>query len=81
MSTSDPDPEQVALTAEDVRGVQGALQGLPDNQRSLVDLAYFEGLTHAEIAERTGIPLGTVKTRLRTAMMTMRATLASRPQA
>jgi len=61
--------------------LQGALQGLPDNQRSLVDLAYYEGLTHAEIAERTGLPLGTVKTRLRTAMMTMRATLVSRPQA
>ena len=81
MSASEPDPEQVALSAEDVRSVQGALQELADNQRSLVDLAYYEGLTHAEIAERTGVPLGTVKTRLRTAMMTMRATLASRPQA
>jgi len=81
MPASEPDPEQVALSAEDVRSVQGALQELADNQRSLVDLAYYEGLTHAEIAERTGVPLGTVKTRLRTAMMTMRATLASRPQA
>jgi RNA polymerase sigma-70 factor, ECF subfamily len=79
ISTSDPDPEQVALSAENVRSVHGALRVLPEAQRSLVDLAYYEGLTHAEIAARTGIPLGTVKTRLRTAMMTLRDALVSTP--
>jgi RNA polymerase sigma-70 factor (ECF subfamily) len=78
ISADGPDPEQVTLSAEDARGVQSALERLPEAQRSLVDLAYYEGLTHAEIAARTGIPLGTVKTRLRTAMMTLRDALESR---
>ena len=49
--------------------------GLPDEQRSLVNLAYYEGLTHSEIAARTEVPLGTVKTRLRMAMMTLKGVL------
>jgi len=45
---------------------------LPEAQRTLVDLAYFEGFSHAEIAHRTGLPLGTVKTRLRMATRNLR---------
>jgi len=48
---------------------------LPREQRAAVELAYFEGMTHSEIAERTGDPLGTVKTRLRSAMETLKRTL------
>jgi RNA polymerase sigma-70 factor (ECF subfamily) len=68
-------PEEVTISAEDVRGVRGALAGLPEAQRDLVKLAYYEGLTHSEIAAKTGIPLGTVKTRIRTAMNTLRGAL------
>ena len=68
-------PEEVTISAEDVRDVRGALAGLPEPQRALVELAYYEGLTHSEIATKTGVPLGTVKTRIRTAMTTLRGVL------
>jgi len=55
--------------------VKGALDSLPKEQRAAVELAYFEGLTHSEIAERTGDPLGTVKTRLRSAVETLKRNL------
>jgi RNA polymerase sigma-70 factor, ECF subfamily len=52
--------------------VRGVLQKLPVEQRRSVELAFFEGLTHSEIAELTGDPLGTVKTRIRTALLSLR---------
>jgi RNA polymerase sigma-70 factor (ECF subfamily) len=52
--------------------VRAALQMLPAAQRALIDLAYYEGLSHSAIAVRTGVPLGTVKTRLRTAVAVLR---------
>ncbi|HEV2245253.1 MAG TPA: sigma-70 family RNA polymerase sigma factor [Terriglobia bacterium] len=55
--------------------VRSALDGLPHPQRQALDLAYFEGLTHSEIAERTGEPLGTIKTRLRSALKTLKDAL------
>lgn len=57
--------------------VKGALENLPKEQRAAIELAYFEGLTHSEIAERTGDPLGTVKTRLRSAVETLKRNLNS----
>ena len=57
--------------------VHAALRALPDDQRDAVRLAYFEGLTHSEIAERLQIPLGTVKTRLRLAFDKLRVGLDS----
>jgi RNA polymerase sigma-70 factor, ECF subfamily len=68
-------PEAAAISAQDVRAVR-ALGLLPEQLRALVELAYYEGLTHSEIATRTGMPLGTVKTRLRNAMGTLRSALA-----
>jgi RNA polymerase sigma-70 factor, ECF subfamily len=65
-----------AVAQEQLLGrVEGALEGLPKEQRAAVELAYFEGMTHSEIARRTGDPLGTVKTRLRSAIETLKRNL------
>jgi RNA polymerase sigma-70 factor (ECF subfamily) len=73
----DPDPEAQVVSAADARAVRTAMLALPDSQRQLVELAYFEGLTHSELAARTGTPLGTVKTRLRTALFALRGALTT----
>ena len=57
--------------------VRRALQAMPSPQRSALELAYFEGLTHTEIAEKTGEPLGTIKTRIRTGLLSLRKILAA----
>jgi len=56
--------------------VNNALAQLPDDQKRPLMLAYFDGLTQSEIATRLGAPLGTVKTRMRTGLMTLRELLA-----
>ena len=55
--------------------VSSALLRLPSEQRSLIDLAFMQGFTHQEIAAQTGIPLGTVKTRIRAGMQCLRSQL------
>lgn len=54
-----------------------AMSQLPEEQRMTLDMAYFRGLTHSEIAETTGVPLGTVKGRLRLGLEKMRTFLES----
>jgi RNA polymerase sigma-70 factor (ECF subfamily) len=56
----------------DVIGLKKMLEKLKSEQRVLIDLAYFKGYTHEEIADIEGIPLGTVKTRIRTALHQLR---------
>jgi len=67
--------ENLVAQREMLARVKGALEALPREQRAVLELAYFEGMTHSEIARHTGDPLGTVKTRLRTALETLRRNL------
>ena len=55
--------------------VRKGVRELPSDQRRLIDMAFFDGFSHAEIAERTGIPLGTVKTKIRSALSVLREKL------
>jgi RNA polymerase sigma factor (sigma-70 family) len=84
-----PEPEDdlpAPLTMQDVWGevserldatsVRAAFAGLPEPQREALRLAYYEGLTQEEIASRTGTPLGTVKSRTRLGLLSLRRLLA-----
>lgn len=61
------------LAVEKIRGV---LVQLPQDQRKALEMAFFEGMTHTEIAGKTGEPLGTVKTRIRTGLQALRKAFA-----
>jgi RNA polymerase sigma-70 factor (ECF subfamily) len=69
------DAASTLLDAEQVRRVQRALGVLPTLQRAAIELAYFEGLTQREIAQRLEQPLGTIKTRIRLGLMKLRDAL------
>ena len=71
-SAAEPDP----FVRADVRGaVQEALQSLPEQQRIPLEMAYFQGMSHTEIAGALGQPLGTVKDRIRTGMLHLKKRL------
>ena len=57
--------------------VRGALEAMSKEQRSALEMAYFDGMTHTEIAQKTGEPLGTIKTRIRTGLISLRKVLAA----
>jgi RNA polymerase sigma-70 factor, ECF subfamily len=65
-------PEAAVLETERRLRLTDALAGLPLEQRRLIEAAFFEGYTHTELAQRFGLPLGTVKTRIRAGMIAMR---------
>jgi RNA polymerase sigma-70 factor (ECF subfamily) len=69
------DPAAEAASGEEAGLVRRAMAELPPEQRSALELAFFGGLSHSEIAARTATPLGTVKTRIRTAMLKLEQAL------
>lgn len=70
------DLEDTAARRLALEKVRGVLAGLPPEQRQALEMAFFEGMTHTEIARRTGAPLGTVKTRIRSALLAVRKAFA-----
>ena len=73
----EPDLASEADRSRAMVKVREALQAMPGTQRSALEMAYFEGLTHVEIAEKTGEPLGTIKTRIRSGLLSLRKVLAA----
>ena len=71
-------PDEEAIAAMDAAAVRDAVSLIPQDQRKTVEMAYFAGMTHVEIAEATGVPLGTVKSRLRIGLEKMREHLKTR---
>ena len=70
-----PGPEHAATEGERRSLVRAALARLSAEQREAVELAYFRGMSHTEIASHVGVPLGTVKTRIRLGMDRLRVSL------
>jgi RNA polymerase sigma-70 factor (ECF subfamily) len=76
--SSDANPLDGIVLSERAAAVRAAFSGISVEQRSVLEAAYFEGYTQSQIAERNGLPLGTVKTRMRDGTIALRALLQDR---
>lgn len=74
-ASEEDDPETVMSKLSDARALQACLETLPPQRRSLVLLAFVQGLTHGELAERVKLPLGTVKSWIRRSLIALRECL------
>lgn len=72
---AEPDQEDILSLQEETRALGQALAELPEKQRKLIERAYFGELSHSEIAAETGLPLGTIKSRIRLALDRLRHTM------
>jgi RNA polymerase sigma-70 factor (ECF subfamily) len=72
--------DQEVERRDEARRVRGALEELPPDQRKVIELAYFGGFTHTQIAEMLSLPTGTVKGRMRLGLMKLRLTLGDPAQ-
>jgi RNA polymerase sigma-70 factor (ECF subfamily) len=70
------DPAEIVDVSVRRSRVRNAMESLPQEQREVIELAYFKGMTHVEISESTNIPLGTVKSRMRLGLKRMKTSLA-----
>ncbi|MFT5743152.1 MAG: RNA polymerase sigma factor (sigma-70 family) [Paracoccaceae bacterium] len=72
---AEPDQTDALTLQQDTKRLGEALAALPEKQRNLIERAYFGDLTHSEIADETGLPLGTIKSRIRLALDRLRHTM------
>ena len=68
-----PGPEENAIFAARRAKVQSAMSVFPQKERKAIELAFFSGMSQSEISEQTGVPLGTVKSRIRVGMTRLRS--------
>ena len=78
--TGEPDQADVYASAQETRALGAALSALPEKQRALIQRAYYGDLSHTQIASETGLPLGTIKSRIRLALDRLRLSLTKDDQ-
>jgi RNA polymerase sigma-70 factor (ECF subfamily) len=77
LESGDVSPADATVAQSEYAMIRAAMENLPEEQKNVVELSYFKGLTQTEIATKTGQPLGTVKTRMRLALKKLRKVLSA----
>jgi RNA polymerase sigma-70 factor (ECF subfamily) len=77
LKSGDVSPADATVAQSEYAKIRAAMEDLPEEQKNVVELSYFKGLTQTEIAEKTGQTLGTVKTRMRLALKKLRKALSA----